>query len=96
MSWPSELIKLTTTTSQSVTIGEITLTPEAHALVVRLPFAGFVWNRPSAVLVERGGQFERLHIINLSRVAQICLIAATLLFVLLSQEQMAWRKEMSR
>ena len=41
-----------------VTVGDVTVTPLARALVVRLPQGGFVWNRPTALTVERAGAVQ--------------------------------------
>jgi hypothetical protein len=58
----------------------LTVTPLAQSLRVRLPFGpagwGFVWNRPAAVLVEQNGRVERLPIVDVTRLAQIGLLAA--------------------
>ena len=93
MSWLSETLRLATTAGQPTTVGDVTVTPEARAFVVRLPFAGFVWNWPSAVRVERGGQVQRLRIVDVSRVAQLGLLAAMLLLVLFGRGIDARRKE---
>jgi hypothetical protein len=50
------------------------ITPEARALVVRLPFGGFVWTRPIAVRIDRDGSSARLPIPDPTRVAQLGLI----------------------
>jgi len=55
-----------TTTAEPVSAGDATITPEARAWVVRLPFGGVVWHRPVAVRVERGGRIERIRILDLS------------------------------
>ncbi len=54
-----------------ITAGDITVTPQAQALILRWPGGGWVWNRPVAVLVERGGNVERIPIIDVTRFAQI-------------------------
>ena len=58
-------------TSRSYTVGDVTVTPQAHAAAVRLPFATFGWVRPAAVLVQRGGRTERLAIRNVTRIWQV-------------------------
>jgi hypothetical protein len=67
-----------TTAGPTVVVGNVRATPEARALIVRLPFGGFVWNRPSSVVVERDGRVERLRIVNVTRIAQIALWASVL------------------
>lgn len=57
-----------------VTVGEVTVTPQARALLVRLPWAGFVWNRPTAVMVEQAGQVRRIPVVDVTRILQLGLL----------------------
>ena len=66
------------TSGPTVVVGNLRATPEAHALILRLPFGAFVWNRPSSVVVERDGRVERLRIVNVTRIAQTALWACAL------------------
>jgi hypothetical protein len=43
-----------------VTVDNVTVTPRSRTLVVRLPKGGFVWNRPTAVVVEQDGRARRI------------------------------------
>ena len=63
--------------SQPVTAGEITITPQSQALIFRWPHGGFVWNRPVAVVVERPGQTQRIPILDLTRILQWSLLATS-------------------
>ena len=72
---------------QSVMAGDITVTPQAQALSVRLPFVGFVWNRPVAVVVEQNGRSERIPIIDITRLVIVALTLASAIVTLLT-----WRK----
>jgi hypothetical protein len=47
--------------------------------MLRFPFGGVVWNRPTAVIVERNGRTERVRIVDLTRVIQVSLWASALL-----------------
>jgi hypothetical protein len=58
-----------------VTVGEVTVTPRARALVVRLPQGGFVWNRPTAVTVQRAGAVKHLRVVDVTRLLQLALLA---------------------
>ena len=58
-----------------VTVGEVTVTPRARALVVRLPHGGFVWNRPTAVTVQRAGTVRRVPVVDGTRLLQLALLA---------------------
>ena len=54
---------------KTITKGEITVTPEAQSLIVKLPFWGFVWHRPVALVVEKDGRQERIPIFDATRAA---------------------------
>jgi hypothetical protein len=58
-----------------VTVGEVTVTPRARALVVPLPQGGFVWNRPTAVTVQRAGAVKHLRVVDVTRLLQLALLA---------------------
>jgi hypothetical protein len=62
-----------------VTVGDVTVTPQSKALIVHLSKGGFVWNRPSAVLVERGGRARRIPIIDITRILQVTLLGLAVL-----------------
>jgi hypothetical protein len=47
--------------------------------VVRLPKGGFVWNRPTAVLVEQDGQARRIPIVDVTRILQVGLLGLAVL-----------------
>jgi len=63
--------------SQPVTAGEITVTPQSQALILRWSHGGFVWNRPVAVVVERPGQSQRIPVLDLTRILQWSLLATS-------------------
>jgi hypothetical protein len=69
--------------AEPVTVGDLTVTPRSRALVVRLRNGGFVWNRPTAVLVERDGRTRRIPIVDVSRVLQVGLLGFAALIALL-------------
>ena len=75
-----DFISFKTTSGDAQTIGEATITPQSQALIIRFPFGGFVWNRPVAVVVERGGQSERIPIVDVTRLAQLGVLGLTLAF----------------
>lgn len=58
-----------------VTVGDVTVTPRARALVVRLPQGGFVWNRPTAVTVQRVGAVRHLRVVDVTRILQLGALA---------------------
>ncbi len=58
-----------------VTAGEVIVTPWARALVLRLPQGGLVWNRPTALTVQRAGTVRRVPVVDLTRLLQLGLLA---------------------
>lgn len=72
---PGGSINIQTTEGAPVTSGDTVVTPQAQAVTIQLqlPYfgAGFVWNRPAAVLVEKDGQQERVPIVNVTRLAML-------------------------
>jgi hypothetical protein len=58
-----------------VTLGDITVTPQPRALVVRLPQGGLVWNRPTALTVERAEAKWRVPVVDVTRLLQLALLA---------------------
>ena len=80
MSSLKDFVQLQTTSGAALTIGDTTLTPQSQALVVRLPFGGFVYNRPAAIIVERDGHVTRIPIVDMTRLAQVGLLGLTFAF----------------
>jgi hypothetical protein len=68
-------IQLQSASGTPITVGDVTVTPWSQSLIVRLPFGGFVWNRPSSIVIERDGHVERKAILDVSRVLQVGIIA---------------------
>jgi hypothetical protein len=69
-------VELKTSTGIPIKRRNMTITPQAQALVVRLPYYGFVWNRPVAMLVEMDGRRERFPILDVTRVAVLAMVGA--------------------
>lgn len=68
----SSFLHWSTATGPPIQVGGTRFTPESRVLTVRLPFGGFVSNRPTAVLAERGGESQRrVAIRDVTRQAQI-------------------------
>ena len=74
MSKLSEVVRWQVVSGEEVIAGDVTLTPQSQAFTISWPNGGFVWNRPVAVLVERGGQTERIPVVDVTRIAQITLL----------------------
>lgn len=75
MDEPKQLFQWQSGSSRPVTAGEVTVTPQAQALIVRRPHGGLVWNRPAAIVVEQSGQTQRIPIYDLTRILQLGLFA---------------------
>ena len=76
---PAVAVQLNTVQGQPIEAGALRLTPESQAVIVRLPFGGLVWHRPTAVIVEQRGQARRrLPILDVTRVFQIGVVLGTL------------------
>lgn len=66
--------------SKPVTAGDITVTPQSQALVLRWRGLGLVWNRPVAVIVNGPGQTQRIPIFDYTRIVQWSLLAISAVF----------------
>lgn len=75
-----ETVQWQTRTGDKVTVGDLSISPQSRALVLRWRNGGWVWNRPVAVLVERGEEQVRLPIVDVTRLAQVGLVALTIAF----------------
>ena len=72
-------IEWRTDSGSPVSVGDVMVTPQSQALIVHWPNGGFVWNRPVAVLVERGHEQECMRILDVTRILQVGLIVFSIL-----------------
>lgn len=79
-----EMFQWQTVSGDPVAMGNVSVTPQSQALIIRAPFGGLVWNRPVAILVQRGEQAERIPIVDVTRVAQLGLLGLSLAFAILA------------
>jgi len=77
-----EIFTRKTFSGDAVTIGNVTITPQAQALTICWPNGGFVWNRPAAILIERGEDTKRIPIVDVTGVAQWGLLGLSLVFLM--------------
>ncbi|MBN1317300.1 MAG: hypothetical protein JXA42_17590 [Anaerolineales bacterium] len=78
----SEFIQWKTHCGEPIQVGELSITLQSQSLTVRSPSrwpGGFVWNRPTGVLVERDGVTERIPIVDVTRMAQVGLVGLAFL-----------------
>ena len=62
---------------QSVTVGARTITPQTQVISLRLPFGGFVWNRPASVLVTENGRTRRIPIPDMTRMIVLAAVVVS-------------------
>jgi hypothetical protein len=88
-------IQWQTVSGDPMTAGDVTVTPQSQALIVRWPFGGFVWNRPVAILVERNGSrtVERMRVVDVTRLVQLGLLSFSLVLSIAVLSKSVRRKE---
>ncbi len=79
----TDFIQLKTVQGTAVSTPHHTLIPESQALIIKFPYGGFVWQRPTAVLVQQGEQTERHPIVDVTRLATWSVLAASVLLTML-------------
>ena len=93
MSWS---VQRTTQLGTPTTAAAITATPEAEAILIRFPDGQLVWNRPTGIWIENGGELRRIRTPDVTRIAQIgifCLAALTLAFTTIRSHSRNANKE---
>jgi hypothetical protein len=88
-----DVFQVQTISGQPVTVESVTVTPQSQALIVRLPIGGFVWNRPTAILVERDETAKRFPIVDITRILQLWLLGFSLVLSIVSLVKFSQRKE---
>ncbi len=92
-----DIVKWQTVSGAAVTVGDVTVVPQSQALTLRWGrFGGLVWNRPAAILVERGGQTERIPILDVTRAVQVGLLGFCLSFCMIVYVVSARRRRLSQ
>jgi len=69
-----EMVEWQQHAGDTLSLGNVSLTPLSQALVIRTSIGGYVWNRPVAVLVQRDGQEQRLPILNVILMARLAML----------------------
>ena len=88
-----DVFQVQTVSGQPVTVDSVTVTPQSQALIVRLPIGGFVWNRPTAILVEQDEAAKRFPIVDITRILQLLLLGFSLVLSIVSLVKFSQRKE---
>jgi hypothetical protein len=79
----TDFIELKTVQGTAVHTPHHTLIPESQALIIKFPFGGFVWQRPTAVLLQQNGHTQRHPITDITRLATWSVLGASLLIPLI-------------
>ena len=79
----TQMLQRETRTGKPITVGERTITPQSQFVMIRFPFGGFVWNRPTAVLVTENNQTHTIPIVDRTRLALWTITGFSLVFSLL-------------
>jgi hypothetical protein len=87
-----DVFQVQTVSGQPVTVGSVTLTPQSQALIVRLPIGAFVWNRPTAILIEQDMAAKRIPIVDITRILQLLLLGFSLVLSIVSLVKFSQRK----
>jgi len=91
------IIQWQTQLGPKVTVGDLSLTPQAQAVTLRWGGGGLVWNRPLAVLIEQDNEIMRVPIVDVTRLAQISLWGSsailTLILLILARQQRRTKNE---
>lgn len=78
----NDVVQLRTRAGNPVRVGDVTVTPQSQALIVRWSGGGFVWNRPVGLVVERDGRGDRLSVLDVTRLIQVGLLLLCLAFII--------------
>ncbi len=89
-------LQRTTRPGETFAVGDLRVTPEAQALILRVRGSTVVWNRPVAVVVERAGHVQRIPIVDVTRRLQIGLVGIALLVAISRLGVSIWKKERAR
>ena len=89
---PKNGLQIAIQTGSPVEVGEYRLTPQSQSVSLRLPFGGFVYNRPVAVLVEKGENVERIPIVDVTRVVLMGLAGFSIIVALVFASRSMRRK----
>ncbi len=58
-------------TGEPQVVGDRVIRLQSQAISLNTPFGGFLWNRPTAVLVEKDGNTDEVPIVDITRYALI-------------------------
>ncbi len=79
-----------------VHLGKVAVTPRSQALIIRVGPGGWVWNRPKDIVIEQEGLSERTPIADMTRRAQLVLMALNLSLVMFTLRRELRRRRKNR
>jgi hypothetical protein len=82
-----KIFRWKTQITEPTIINQQTIQLESQFLLIRLPFGGYVWHRPTAVLIGQPGNPTRISIKDPTRTALIVLACITFLFNLINNRK---------
>lgn len=74
----ASVVKSKTLSGQPITLGDCTIVPRSRVLEVRLLKGLYVWNRPTAITVERHGKRADHFIVDMTRLVQLAVMSLSL------------------
>ena len=72
------LVQLKTIRGEPIEHMDFALRPVSQSLVIKLPFGGYVWNRPVAIEVHESGKSRRIPIVDVTLLTQISLLFSSI------------------
>jgi len=81
----NQIVQWQLNSSPPMMIGGRAITLQSRALSVRLPFGGFVWNRPASIIVDHEGNVEQLPVQDVTRSALVTLALSTITLTLFAR-----------
>lgn len=72
-----------TASGEPTTIQGVTVTPQSRSLQLTIPWGGFAWNHPVAVVVRRGDDEQRIPLVDVTRIVQLSIYGAAFLLTML-------------
>ncbi len=88
-----DLVQWQRVSGQPLSMNDLTLTPQSRVLIIRLPGSAFIWQRPTAMVIERNGQEKSFPIVDLTRTIQLGLCGLGVAIIIARFVQISRRKE---
>lgn len=80
----NQIIERESRFGKQIMVGDLRITPQSEVVEVKQQPFHLIWNRPTAILVERGEQMRRIPIVDVTRITLLGLFAFSGIFSLLT------------